>query len=95
MLVVVLRTFLCARIADLGADRAEPGRELTSAGHEPNGERAEVGAIAVELDATRHHLYVLLVQAFGCAMLASDRAGDARMDATLVFLIGHIFLSPC
>ena len=87
MLGIVLCTFLCARIAGVSANRANPGRELTSAGHQPYGQRAEVGAIAVELDATRHHLYVLLVQAFGCAMLASDRAGDAGMDATLVFLM--------
>jgi len=87
MLVVMLPAFLCAGIADLSADCADPSRELTSTGHQPYGQRTEVGAIAVELDATRHHFHVLLVQAFGCAMLASDRAGDARMHAILIFLM--------
>lgn len=87
MLVIVLCAFGGAGIADLSADRAKPGREITSARHKPRGERAKIGAIAVELNATRHHLHVRLVQAFRCAMLASDRAGDAGMNATLVFLL--------
>jgi hypothetical protein len=87
MLVFVFRAFLRARITDIRADSADPSRKLTAARHQPYGESADIRAIAVQFDAAGHHLHVLLVQAFGCAVLASDRAGDARMDATLVFLM--------
>jgi len=87
MLVIVLRAFLGARIADVRTDRAKPGRERTSAGHQAYRQCTQIGAIAVELDATRHHLHVLFVQALRRAMLASDGAGDAGVHAALVFLM--------
>jgi hypothetical protein len=94
MLGIVLLALGGTGVADLCAKAAEPHGEFTAARHEPHRKSADICAIAVELDATRHHLYVLLVQAFGCAVLASDRAGNARMDATLVFLMRHIFPLP-
>ena len=95
MLVVVFRAFLRAGIADLCANRADPGRVLASSRHQPDGQRANICAIAIQLDAASHHLYVLLVQALRCAMLARDSAGDAGMNTTLIFLVWHLLAFYC
>jgi len=87
MLGIVFGAFLSARIAHVGTDRAKPGRKLTSAGHQAYRQCTQIGAIAVQLDTARHHLHVLPVQTFRCAMLAGDGAGDAGMHAALVFLM--------
>jgi hypothetical protein len=87
MLVIVFGAFLSARIAHVRTDRAKPGRELTSAGHQAYRQCTQIGAIAVQLDTACHHLPVPFAQALRRAMLASDGAGDAGIHAALVFLM--------
>ena len=64
MLRIVLRALSGTRIADFRAKRAELGSEVTATRHETHCESANIGAIAIQLDATSHHLYILLMQAF-------------------------------
>jgi hypothetical protein len=91
MLRLVFRGFGGAGVADFRAKRAEPGREVTASGHEPGGERAKIGAIAIEFDATRHLLHIFFVQTFRCAVFTGRRAGATGIDTALVFLVWHMF----
>ncbi len=87
MFRVVLFAFARAGVANFCAQRADPRRELAAAGHQTHCESANVGAIAIELDAASHHLHVLFVQALRRAAFACDDATDAGMHTTLVFLV--------
>src|SRR5205085_2888025 len=80
-------------IAHFRAERAEPGRELAASRHEPGGERAKIRAIAIQFDATRHFLHILLVQACRRAVFARCRALVTRVDTALVFFVWHMFSS--
>src|SRR2546423_6676625 len=89
MLRIILLAFFCARLADLCAKRTKSRCEITAARHQPHRKGADVRAVAIELDATSHLLYILLVQAFRRAMFARYRAGNTRVDTTLVFFVWH------
>jgi len=88
----VLRALVAARLADLCADAANTFREVRVACHQAHGRAAECRAGATELDAARHHLHILLVQAFRRAMLASDRAVVTGVDTALILFVWHIRL---
>jgi hypothetical protein len=64
MLRIMLPALARAGIANLYAKRAERCCEVTSPRNQPHGERADVRAITIQLDAASHHFYILLVQAF-------------------------------
>ena len=54
MLRVVLGALGGTGIAYFRAQCAEPGGEIAASRHEPGGQRAEIGAIAIQFDAARH-----------------------------------------
>lgn len=89
MVVLVLGTFRTTGLADLRAKLADALCELRAARHFAQGERADVGAAAIEFDAPGHHLDVFFVQARGGAMFAGFEASLARGDAIFVFLVRH------
>ena len=87
--VLVLVTFRTAGFTDLRAELADAIRELGTTRHFAYGERADVGAAAIEFDAPDHHPDVLFVQARGGAMFARFDAFLAGCDAIFVFLVRH------
>src|SRR5262249_29968326 len=84
--------FVAARLADFCADAANTFREVGAACHQARGRGADRRAGAIQLDAARHHLHVLLVQAFRRAMLAGDRAVVTGVDTALILFVWHIRL---
>ena len=84
VLCLVLRAFVAARLADFCADAANTFREVRAACHQAHGRGAERRAGEIQLDAARHHLHILLVQAFRRAMLARDRAFVTGVDTALI-----------
>ncbi len=91
MLRLMLPALAPAGIADFCAKGADSRREFTPARHESCRERANVRAIAIELDAAGHHFDVLLVQALGRAMFARRRAGVAGVDTLWYFSCAMFF----
>ena len=87
---LVLRAFVAARLADLCADAANTFREVRAACHQARGRGADGGAGAIQLDAARHHLHILLAQALRRAMLAGGRAFVAGVDTALIRFEWHI-----
>lgn len=93
MIQVVLAALLTAGFAHVGAKRADLLGELRASGHLTHGERTNIGAIAIQLDATRHHLDIILVQTGHGAMFARLHALVAGFDTIFVFFVGHdVFL---
>ena len=64
MLRLVFRALGGAGVADFSAKRTDPGRELATSRHEPGGESANIRAVTIQFDATRHFLHIFFVQAF-------------------------------
>jgi hypothetical protein len=93
MLCLVFPAFGRTSVAHFRAKRAEPGGEFTSPRHESRRERAEIAAIAIQFDATRHPLHLLLAQAFGGAAFACRRACVTRVNTALVFFVWRIYSS--
>jgi hypothetical protein len=85
MLSFVLRALGGARLADFCAQRTEPGSQITAARHHPHRKSADIRAVAIELDAASHFIYILLVQASHRAMLACRRACVTSINAALIF----------
>ena len=90
MLCLVLRAFVAARLADICTEAANTFHEVRAACHQARGRSAHRRAGAIQLDAARHHLHILLVQAFRGAMLAGDRAGVTRNDTALILFKRHL-----
>src|SRR5262249_17142645 len=90
VLCLVLRAFVAAGLADFCANAANTFREIRTACHQARRRGADRRAGAIQLDAARHHLHILLVQAFRRAMLASDRAVVAGVDTVLILSVWHI-----
>jgi hypothetical protein len=93
MLRVVFCAFLAARFTNFSADAADRGGKLRTARHQACCSRADRGAGAIQLDATRHHLYVLLLQAFRRAIFASNHAVSTSVNTALIFFVWHTHLS--
>lgn len=89
MLCFVLCTFTGAGITNLRAKCAKLPCKLTPARHKPYRQSADIRAVAVQLDAASHRLYVLLAQASRRAVLARDGASNARVHTTLKFFVWH------
>ena len=92
VLCLVLRAFVAARLADFCADAANTFREVRAACHKARRRGADRRAGAIQLDAARHHLHILLVEAFRRAMLAGDRAVVTGVDTALILFVWHIQL---
>jgi len=75
--MAVLGALIATGFADFGALLQQVRGVLGATGHEAGREGADVGAVAVELNAAGHHFHVLLAEASGGAMLAG---GDAGME---------------
>jgi len=56
-----------------------------------SGEAADVGAVAIQFDATHHHFDVWFVQTGRRAMFAGGDAFVAGVYAFLIFFVSHIF----
>jgi hypothetical protein len=88
MVLVMLRAFVRACIADIRAQLAHIRAELRAPAHEGRGRPAHVSAIPVEPDAIDHHLNVSFGQASLAAVPAHLSAPGAGIDTRLKF-VGH------
>ena len=93
MLRLVFCAFIAAGLTNFGADAADPYGKLRTARHQARCSRAYRGASAIQLDATRHHFHILLMQAFGRAMFASNHAVVTCINTALMFFVCHTQLS--
>ena len=89
MLRLMFCAFIAAGLTNFGADAADPRRKLRTARHQACCSRAYRGACTIQLDATRHHFHILLVQAFGRAMFAGNHAVVTCVDTALIFFVCH------
>jgi hypothetical protein len=80
MIHIVFGAFFTAGIADLRTDLANLMRKLGTARHFAFGKRANVGAAAIQADATFHHFGIFLLQAGGGAMIARCGAIVTGLD---------------
>jgi hypothetical protein len=87
MLRLVLRAFVAASLADLGAQLQDGAGASAAARHRCSGQLADGGAIDVQRDAPGHHLHVILGQARRGAVVARRRTIVAGSDALGVFLM--------
>jgi hypothetical protein len=83
----MLRAFFAASVTDLRAELTHLLSELRAARHFAHGERAEIRATAIQLDAPRHHLDVILMQTSGRTVFAGLHALMAGLDAVFVFFV--------
>src|SRR5258706_7198719 len=89
MVHVVFFAFGFTRLADLGAEPADLGAELTRSRHVAGGEAANRGSIDVQRDATHKCLRIGLLQACGGAVVTGDRAGVAGFNTAGESFVGH------
>ena len=92
MLAVIhwmLSTFVGAGLADVGAQGAELGRELTAARHEARRQAADLGAVDVGRNAARHHLDIVFAKAGSGALVTGERTRIAGVDTFLEIFVGH------
>ena len=90
--VRMLITFFCTGITNLRTERTDLFGKRTSARHGFYCQKADGGAVAVQLDAMGEHFHVLLLQASTCAMQAFDCAIGAGGNTTLILLMTHFVL---
>jgi len=89
MLHGVAAAFSGAGIANLGAEFANALGKVGIARQFPCGERANIRAAAVEIDAASHHFHVIFLEAGTGAMFARGDTGLTRVDTALVFVLGN------
>ena len=89
MLGIMLATFFSAGAANLGTHATDVGGEFRASRHQHGCGSANSGAIAIQPDTSRHHLHVLLTQAFSSAMRAFVGAVITSFDAIQIFLVRH------
>ncbi len=89
MLRLVFCTFVAAGLTNFGADAAGTCGKLRTARHQAHCGRAYRGAGTIQLDASRHHFYILLMQAFRCAMFAGNYAVVTCVNTALIFFVRH------
>jgi hypothetical protein len=91
MLHLVLGALVTTGLADVGAQAANGFGMFAATGHQGCSQRADLGAIHVQRDASSHRLHVLLLQARSSAVIAGHCASVARFDAGIEFLMRHFF----
>jgi hypothetical protein len=89
VLVVVLAAFLGARMTSFRANRANIRGERRIRRHQQRRRSADDRAIAIQLDATRHHANIFFVQTLRGAMRAFVGAVIARLNAIDIFFVSH------
>jgi hypothetical protein len=89
VLLVVLAALLSAGAARLGAHPADVPRKIRITAHEQRRRPAQGRAVPIQLNTTRHHLYVTFPKTLTCAPRAFIRAVVAGLDAIDVLLISH------
>jgi hypothetical protein len=89
VLVSVLRAFLSAGLADLGADFPDHIHHLAVARHVGSRQAADLGAIHIQPDAARQFTRVRFGKAGHRAPVADIGALIARIDTGSVLLIDH------
>jgi hypothetical protein len=96
MIHFVLPAFLTASPTNFRAMLANMLGLFRSSRHERRCESANVRAISIQFDTSRHHFDVLFVQTCRRAMFARRRAFIARLDARFKSFVSHkfILLSP-
>lgn len=77
---LMFRAFLSACTADLGAKGTKFFSVITFATHQYGGQRTNVRAVAVKLDAACHHFYVILTQASRGARFAHKGTVRTSLD---------------
>ena len=87
----VFPALLAASAADAAADTADFLCELRSSGHETSGYTANDRALVIEIDAARHSLDVVLLQARAGAVLALSGAFIAGFNTASVFFMHNPF----
>ena len=80
MIHFMLRAFLSACTADLGAKGTKFFSVITFATHQYGGQPTNVRAVAVKLDAACHHFYVILTQASRGARVAHKGTVRTSLD---------------
>lgn len=88
--VAMLGAFVSARLANIGAQRANGFGVFAASSHCRSCKRADLSAIHVQRNAPRHHLDVLLLQAGSRAMIAGNNAGVARFNARIKCFMTHV-----
>tara|TARA_R100000963_G_C4590737_1_gene68015 strand:- start:90 stop:500 length:411 start_codon:yes stop_codon:yes gene_type:complete len=78
---LMLRTFLATCPADLCTKGTELFGVITSTAHQRGGQRTDVRAVTVKLDASSHHFHVILAQASSGARFANQGTVRASLDA--------------
>jgi hypothetical protein len=86
---LMLFAFFAAGIAHVGTDIAECGGELASARHVAGRHAADLRTVHIELDAARHHFYVIFGQAGGSAVIAGRGACITLVDTSLELFMSH------
>lgn len=95
MVHLVLPAFVAAGFANISAKTAEFACHLAASCHIGSRDAADLRAIHVKRNTTRHHLYILLLQA-GCgAMVACGRARITSFDTGLKLIDCHGFTPRC
>jgi hypothetical protein len=92
LLAMIHRVFsalLAARVTDFCAQRANAFREFGAARHLAHRQRTDIRATAVELDAARHHLHFLFVQAGGRAVFARLHALVTGFNTGFIVFVRH------
>ncbi len=84
---LVFGAFFLAEAADVGAVAQQALGAFRAAGHEAGRQGADVGAVAVKLNAAGHHLHVVFLQAGGGAVFAGCHAGGQGLEQALVLLV--------
>jgi hypothetical protein len=86
---LMLGAFFAAGFAHICANIANRGSEFASARHIAGGHAADLSAVHIELDAARHHFYIVLCQACRCAVIACGCARIALVDTGLELFMSH------
>src|SRR3954467_4924696 len=87
---IVMRAFLCASVADLGARLTYHVDQFAIAPHVGHGESAHVRAIHIKLYAACQVRKIFFLQARNRAFIARDGTGIAGIDAR-----PHLFVHGC
>jgi hypothetical protein len=92
MLHLMLAALIAARLAHLGANLTERRSEPAAPCHERSSHAADVRAVHVERDTSRHHLHVVFLQAGRRTHVAGVGTGIAGIDTRLIPLWHDVLL---
>ena len=76
-----------AGLADFGALAQQVLGVLGTPGDQAGGQRADIGAVAVQTDTADHHLHVVFLQAGRGAVLTGGDTGIEGVEQALILLV--------